>query len=70
MSNAADEKIAGLERELLATQEMLAFVLAALDEPVVVSKDFIKNGLGEGVQIVIDDDEAKNAFVFYLADQS
>lgn len=66
MSKAADEKIDSLERELLATQEMLAFVLAALDEPVVVSKELITRGLGDGVQIVIDDDAQKNAFIFYL----
>lgn len=61
-----DERIAQLERELIGTQEMLAFVLKAIGEPVVVPKEFIKEGLGENAQIQVDDDLQKDAFVFSL----
>lgn len=65
-SDTADKKIADLERELLGTQEMLALVLAQIGEPVLVTKETVARGLNPGVQIQIDDDAQKEAFVFSL----
>lgn len=63
----ADRRIAELEKELTATQEMLAFVLQSVGEEVLVTKEQIANGLPEGTQIQVDDDLARDAFVFGLA---
>lgn len=69
MSDAADERIAQLERELIGTQEMLAFVLSQAGE-VVVPKEAVARGLGPSVQIRVDDDAQREAFVFYLTEES
>lgn len=66
MSEAAEKKIADLERELAGTQEMLAFVLKAIGQPVVVDKALLKRGLGDNTQIQVDDDIAADRFIFSL----
>lgn len=66
MSEAAEKKIADLERELIGTQEMLGFVLDAIGEPVYVTKAAITEGLGATAQIRVDDDLENNRFVFQL----
>jgi hypothetical protein len=55
-----------LQRELMGAHEMLAFVLDAVGEDVVVSKEALKRGLGPEVSIRIDDDLQSDAFVFGL----
>ena len=67
MSDKADQRIAELEQELRGVQEMLAFVLYAVAEPVVVSKVDMKSGLPSGAEIRIDDSIEEDAFVFSLA---
>lgn len=67
--STADEHIAGLERELTATQEMLAFVLKAVGEPVTVTKEMVKDGL-KNKEIRIDEDLTDEAFIFSLRDAS
>jgi hypothetical protein len=62
------ETIASLERELIGTQEMLAFVLKAVGEPVFVSKQSITRGLGDHAQIQVDDDIERDGFVFTLTE--
>lgn len=60
------EKYQALEREYLGLQEMLAFVLNAVGEKVMVAKATVQQGLPDGTQIQIDDDLAGDQFVFYL----
>lgn len=55
-----------LARELRGTQEMLAHVLLAVNEPVVVEREMVERGLPDTVQIRIDEDLEKESFVFYL----
>jgi len=55
-----------LRRELIGVQEMLAFVLAQVGEPVVVTKETLQRGLPENAQIAIDDNVEEEAFVFSL----
>lgn len=64
MSN--EEEIARLNRELIGIQEMLAFVLLEVGEPVVVRKETLAKGLEDNMQIAIDDNDALDAFVFSL----
>lgn len=64
MSNQVEE----LERELRGTQEMLAFVLQAVGEEVVVTKEQIAAGLPENAQIQVIDDVQRDAFVFSLVE--
>lgn len=59
-----------LRRELLGVQEMLAFVLSTVGEPVVVSKRALSEGLPSSVRIAIDDNAQLNAFVFSLVDEA
>lgn len=66
MSEAAEKRIAELERELRGVQEMLALVLNEVAEPVVVSKATMRSGLPDGAQIKIDDHIEEDAFVFSL----
>ena len=63
----AENRVAELERELAGTQEMLAFVLKVAGT-VVVPKEYIDNGLGAEVQIQVDDDLQRDAFVFTLVE--
>ncbi len=62
----AERKIASLERELRGVQEMLAFVLAEVGEPVVVTKEAMHTGLPEGAEIMVNDDQKGDCFVFSL----
>lgn len=66
MSEAAEKRIAELERELRGVQEMLALVLNEVAEPVVVAKSTMREGLPNGAQIKIDDHIEEDAFVFSL----
>jgi len=66
--SSQDEKIAQLERELVGVQEMLAFVLKVVGEEVVVPKELLKRGLGSSLQIKVDDDSQREAFVFSLTE--
>lgn len=59
-----EEERDALRRELIGVQEMLAFVLNQLGDPVVVPKSALKAGLPEGTQIAVDDSD--DAFVFSL----
>jgi hypothetical protein len=60
-----EEERDALKRELIGTQEMLAFVLQQTG-PVVVEKDVIKKGLPKDAAISIDDQLSESAFVFSL----
>lgn len=55
-----------LRRELIGVQEMLALVLYSLGEPMVLTKEFIQNGLPEGAEIRIDENLQEECFVFSL----
>lgn len=57
-----------LQRELQVNVEMLAFVLMAVGEPVVVTKEMLAQGLPSNLQIRIDEDLERNTFIFYLAE--
>ena len=61
------DELDALQRELRGVQEMLAFVLYEVGEPVVVSKESMKSGLPEGAQIVIEENTDEDCFVFSLA---
>lgn len=58
-----------LQRELQVNVEMLAFVLYAVGEPVRITKEMIAQGLPSNLQIRIDEDLAREEFVFYLAEE-
>ena len=71
MSGFTDEQVGQLEeerdalhRELVGTQEMLAFVLQEVGKPVVVSRDALDKGLPENAQIAVDDNG--DGFTFSL----
>lgn len=66
MNDAADKRVAELERELRGIQEMLALVLLEVGEPVVVSKATMREGLPKGSEIMIEDNVAEDSFVFSL----
>lgn len=61
-----EAELEALGRELRGTQEMLAHVLLAVNEPVVVEKELVERGLPDTVQIRIDEDLERESFVFYL----
>ena len=63
-----EEERDSLRRELLGVQEMLAFVLQEVGEPVVVPKKTLEKGLADNIQIRVDDDIPGDAFVFSLAE--
>lgn len=63
-----EEERDALRRELIGVQEMLAFVLQEVGEPVVVSKEALSRGLPENLQIAVDDSAELEAFVFSLAE--
>lgn len=56
-----------LRRELRGVQEMLAFVLHEVGEPVTVTKSDLKTGLPDGAEIRIDEDLEGETFTFSLA---
>jgi hypothetical protein len=58
------ERIAALERELLGMQEMLFFVLQAVGEPVVVTKESMVATDKKDQMISIEDDIMHETFVF------
>lgn len=55
-----------VRRELRGTQEMLAHVLLAVNEPVTVDKELVERGLPDNIQIRIDENLEREEFVFYL----
>lgn len=59
-----EEERDALRRELAATTEMLAHVLYAVGEPVVVTEAALTRGLPNNAQIAIDNNVKDNAFVF------
>lgn len=61
-----EEERDALRRELIGTQEMLAFVLQEVGTPVVVTKEAVNTGLPENLQIAIDDNAEMDAFVFSI----
>lgn len=63
-----EEERDALRRELTGTQEMLAFVLKAIDAPVVVTKELIDTGLPTNTQIAIDEDLQSECFIFSLVE--
>lgn len=60
---SADEKIAELERERLAVEEMLFLVLDAVGEPVEVTVEAMHDNKSDRM-IDIQFDEVKNSWVF------
>ena len=66
MSSKLEEAYEELKRTHRGTQEMLAFVLHTIGEPVVVPKEVLTRGLPEGSVISINDDLQRDAFVFAL----
>lgn len=64
-----EEERDALRRELAGVQEMLAFVLHTVGEPVVVPKADLAKGLPTKMQIAIDDDSSQDAFVFSLVEE-
>lgn len=60
---SADEKIAELEKERLAVEEMLFLVLDTVGEPVVVSTEKMRGGTSDRMIDITFDDEA-DAWVF------
>jgi hypothetical protein len=60
-----EEERDALRRELIGTQELLAFVLQQTG-PVVVDKETIKKGLPKDAVISVDDQLHESAFIFSL----
>jgi hypothetical protein len=67
MSDAADQRIAELEREVMAVQEMLAAVLTVIDRPVVVEKTVLAN-MDRSKVINIEIDPDQDTIIFQLVD--
>lgn len=65
VDNYANEAV---ERELRGLQEMLYFVLESVGEPVVVTKEQLKNGAGPDKMINIEDDVENGRFVFSIVE--
>lgn len=61
-----EEERDALRREILGLQEMLAFVLQQVGNPVVVPKETLAAGIPAKMQIAIDDEG--EAFVFHLVE--
>lgn len=59
-----DEKLTALEREKRGLEEMLFLVLESIGEPVIVTKEQMVRGAGPDRMIRIDDDIARDCFVF------
>ena len=66
---ALEEERDALRRELDGTQQMLAQVLKAVGEPVVVTKESLAAGPPPGTQIKIDDRIDLDAFVFSVEER-
>ena len=62
----AEAVIEKLQKELTGTQEMLAYVLDAVVEPVYVSKKRMQEGLPPGTGISVLDDQKAGEFIFSL----
>jgi hypothetical protein len=60
---------AALTRELRGTQEMLAHVLLAINQPVVVTRELVERGIPENLRIQIDDNIETDTFTFYIVDE-
>lgn len=63
-----EEERDALRRELIGTQEMLAFVLQAVGEPVHVTKEMLVNGIPANTQIAVDEDIENHRFIFSLTE--
>ena len=57
-----EEERDALRRELIGVQEMLAFVLLEVGEPVEVLKDTISKGIPANIQISVDDNQDRFTF--------
>lgn len=57
-----EEERDALRRELIGVQEMLAFVLLEVGEPVDVLKDTISKGIPPNIQISVDDNNDRFTF--------
>ena len=68
MSDAADKRIAELERELAGVQQMLYHVLDTVGEEVLVTKEALHRGITGDKMINVVDDAAREAFVFSIVD--
>jgi hypothetical protein len=66
MSEAQDKKIAELESEVAAAQQMLYHVLSTVGEPVVVTKESLSHGIAGDTMISIEDNQEMDAFVFSI----
>jgi len=58
-----------LQRELRGTQEMLAHVLLAVNQPVVVEHELVERGIPDNIRIQIDEDLERGTFTFYLKEE-
>lgn len=52
MSEAAEKKIAELEKEIAAAQELLFGVLWTVGEPVIIDVPDLRNVIGEGTRMI------------------
>lgn len=66
MSEAAEQRVEELERELRGVQEMLYQVLNAVSEPVLVTKEILNEGITGDKMISIEEDVVLEGFVFSL----
>lgn len=55
-----------LRRELLGVQEILAFVLSEVGEPVIITKETLAAGLPAEAQISIEENMAEETFIISL----
>lgn len=60
----SNELVEEAQRSQRAAEEILGFVLLAIGEPVVVSKELLKEGIPGGATIKIDEHLDEEAFVF------
>lgn len=68
MLDIHDEEVAQLRRELLGVQEMLFFVLKAIDKPVMVTKESMVRENMKDQMINIEDDLQRDAFIFSVSE--
>ncbi len=58
------QRIRELEQEVKNTEEMLAHVLLAVGEPVVVSEEMLARGFSDDIEIYVENDVVKNTYTF------
>lgn len=61
-----EEQVVYLENELGAREQMIAFILKTIGEPVFVSKESLEAGIEEELGIIVEENLEEGGFTFSL----